>query len=179
MSLPVGYEFATRMSLEAGSFGGGEVTHRRWWRDNVPPLRDGLLEGGRMSPMRKVVPVWALAVVVVAGVWAAQAAGGGSAGARQGSSVPAYDHVMVVVEENHGFADVIGNPAAPNLNYLAKTFGLATNYFGVSHPSEPNYVGLLGGSSYGVSDDNPYYVNKFNAASLISEMDAAGISWKA
>jgi hypothetical protein len=86
---------------------------------------------------------------------------------------------MVVVEENHSFADVIGNPAAPNLNYLARTFGLASNYFGVSHPSEPNYVALLGGSTFGVSDDNPYYVNKINAPSLISELDAAGISWKA
>jgi hypothetical protein len=94
-------------------------------------------------------------------------------------SVPVYDHVMVVVEENHGLADVIGNPAAPNLNYLARTFGLATNYFGVSHPSEPNYVALLGGSTYGVADDNPYYVNKINAPSLISELDGAGISWKA
>jgi len=94
-------------------------------------------------------------------------------------SVPAYDHIMVVVEENHGFADVIGNPAAPNLNYLANTFGVATNYFGVSHPSEPNYVALLGGSTHGVSDDNPYYVNKVDAPSLISQLDAGGISWKA
>jgi len=95
------------------------------------------------------------------------------------AGVPAYDHIMVVVEENHGFADVIGNPAAPNLNYLANTFGLATNYFGVSHPSEPNYVAMLGGSTFGVGDDNPYYVNKVNAPSLVSQMDAAGISWKA
>ena len=95
------------------------------------------------------------------------------------AGVPAYDHIMVVVEENHGFADVIGNPAAPNLNYLANRFGLATNYFGVSHPSEPNYVAMLGGSTFGVSDDNPYYVNKVNAPSLVSQMDAAGISWKA
>jgi phospholipase C len=124
------------------------------------------------------VPVWVLTVVVVAGVAAAQAAGS-DAVARRSASVPGYDHVMVVVEENHGFADVIGNPAAPNLNYLANTFGLATNYFGVSHPSEPNYVALLGGSTFGVGDDNPYYVNKINAASLISQMDAAGVSWKA
>jgi hypothetical protein len=131
-----------------------------------------------MSPLRKFVPVWALVVVVVAGIAGGQAAGSGAV-TRRGSSVPGYDHVMVVVEENHSFADVIGNPAAPNLNYLANTFGLATNYFGVSHPSEPNYVALLGGSTYGVSDDNPYYVNKVNAASLISQLDAAGVSWKA
>jgi hypothetical protein len=120
-----------------------------------------------------------LGILVVVGVGAAQTSAGGASGARLGDSVPAYDHIMVVVEENHGFGDVIGNPAAPNLNYLANTFGLATNYFGVSHPSEPNYVALLGGGTYGVADDNPYYVNKINAESLISELDTAGISWKA
>ena len=78
-----------------------------------------------MSALRKLVLVWTLWVVVAVGV--AAVAGGGAAAGRAGS-VPPYDHIMVVVEENHGFGDVIGNPAAPNLNYLAKTFGLATEY---------------------------------------------------
>jgi hypothetical protein len=90
-----------------------------------------------------------------------------------------YDHIFVIVEENHSFTDVIGNPAAPNLNALASKYGLATNYFGVTHPSEPNYVALLGGSPFKVQDDNPYYVNRVAAPSLISELDHAGVSWKA
>src|SRR5436190_3506998 len=90
-----------------------------------------------------------------------------------------YDHLFVIVEENHGFADVIGNPAAPNLNALAARYGLATAYFGVAHPSEPNYVGLLGGDTFGVADDNPYYLNRVHAPSLVSQLDAAGIGWKA
>ena len=54
------------------------------------------------------------------------------------------------MEENNGFHDVIGNPAAPNLNYLAKTFGLETDYFGLSDPAaRSNYVGLLGGTPTG------------------------------
>src|SRR5215510_308351 len=52
-----------------------------------------------------------------------------------------------------------GNPAAPNLNELASRFGRATSYFGVTHPSEPNYVAVLGGNSFGIADDNPYYMN--------------------
>ena len=48
------------------------------------------------------------------------------------STMPKLDHVFLIMEENNGFADVIGNPAGPNLNYLANTFGLETNYFGVS-----------------------------------------------
>ena len=107
-------------------------------------------------------------------------AGPSPAGAAQRARPEArYDHVFVVVEENHGFADVIGNPAAPNLNRLADQYGLATDYSGVGHPSEPNYVALLGGSTFGVTNDNPYYLNRVNKPSLISQLDRAHLSWKA
>jgi len=99
--------------------------------------------------------------------------------AQDASAVPHYDHIFVIVEENHGFSDVIGNPAAPNLNALANQFGLATDYFGISHPSEPNYVALLGGNTFGVNSDNPYYTNTVSQPSLIQQLDKANISWKA
>lgn len=90
-----------------------------------------------------------------------------------------YDHIFVIMMENHGYSDIIGNPAAPNINALAQRYGLATNYYGITHPSEPNYVALLGGSTYGIASDNPYYVNRVNQPSLVSQLDQAGISWKA
>jgi len=90
-----------------------------------------------------------------------------------------YDHIFVIVEENHSFTDVIGNPATPNLNALAKTYGIATKYFAVAHPSEPNYVAILGGSPFSVQNDNPYYLNRVAAPSLISELDHAHVNWKA
>ena len=114
-----------------------------------------------------------LAVVMVTAVLAMAPA------VAAGAAVPHYDHIFVIVEENHGFSDVIGNPAAPNLNALADTFGLATDYFGVTHPSEPNYVALLGGSTFGVSDDNPYYLNTVKAPNLMTQLDRSGVSWKA
>ena len=80
-----------------------------------------------------------------------------AAGASGSPSVPHYDHIFLIVEENHGFADVIGNTAAPNLNALVNRFGLATQYFGVAHPSEPNYVALMGGNTFGIANDDPYY----------------------
>ena len=98
--------------------------------------------------------------------------------AQDTSAVPHYDHIFVIVEENHGFTDVIGNPAAPNLNALANQFGLATDYFGISHPSEPNYVALLGGNTFGVNSDNPYYTQAVSQPSLIQQLDKADISWK-
>jgi hypothetical protein len=96
------------------------------------------------------------------------------------ATVPHLDHVFLIMEENNGFHDVIGNKAAPNLNYLAKTFGLETDYFGTSpDSSESNYVSILGGSVYNVTSDDPYWKNKIDAPSLISQLDRAGISWKA
>jgi hypothetical protein len=95
--------------------------------------------------------------------------------------VPAtgIDHLFLIMEENNGFSDVIGNPAAPNLNYLASTFGLETNYYGLTTAaSEPNYVGLLGGSMFNVTSDDAYWKQKVDAPSLISQLDQAGISWK-
>jgi Phosphoesterase family len=96
------------------------------------------------------------------------------------TTATANSHVFVIMEENNGYKDIIGNAAAPNLNYLAKTFGVATDYFGVSPCcSEANYVGLLGGSTFTVNSDDAYWKNKVDAPSLISQLDQAGISWKA
>ncbi|HEV2242303.1 MAG TPA: alkaline phosphatase family protein [Streptosporangiaceae bacterium] len=102
------------------------------------------------------------------------------ASASPAPSVPRLAHVFVIMEENNGFHDIIGNRAAPNLNYLARTFGLETDYFGVSPCcSESNYVGLLGGNTFGVNSDDAYWKNRVAAPSLISQLDHAGISWKA
>src|SRR5215469_11589962 len=104
------------------------------------------------------------------------------ASAATAASVPRLAHVFVIVEENNGFHDIIGNRAAPNFNHLARAFGLETDYFGVSPCcSETNYVGLLGGNTFGakVNSDDAYWKNRVDAPSLISELDHAGISWKA
>lgn len=95
------------------------------------------------------------------------------------TSVPHYDHIFLIMEENNGFHDIIGNPAAPNFNYLARQFGLATDYYGVNGTSEPNYVGILGGSTFNINSDDAYWTEEINAPNLMSELDQAGISWKA
>lgn len=131
---------------------------------------------GRWRRLAGVLGAAALAVTSAAAVTGTAAARPAPAPADPAGH---YDHVFVVVEENHGFADVIGNPAAPNLNRLAGRYGLATDYYGITHPSEPNYVALLGGSTFGVASDNPYYLNRVNRPSLVWQLDAAGIGWKA
>jgi hypothetical protein len=91
---------------------------------------------------------------------------------------PHYDHVFLIVEENHGFSQIIGNPAAPNLNRLANQFGLATQSFSVADPSAPNYVAMLGGSTFGIADNNAYYLHTVNKPSLMSQLEGAHLTWK-
>ena len=65
----------------------------------------------------------------------------------------ARSRVVVIVLENRGYGEVVGNPDAPFLNRLARRGALATRYFALAHPSLPNYLGLLGGSTFGIRDD--------------------------
>ena len=59
------------------------------------------------------------------------ACGGGGASDPPGGtgSIPVVAHVFVLVEENHAYGDVIGNPAMPYTNSLATRYALATQYF--------------------------------------------------
>src|SRR6185437_10217715 len=71
-------------------------------------------------------------------------------------AVPGYDHIVVVMMENHGYSQIIGSPDAPYINSLASSGALLTNYTAITHPSEPNYFALYAGSTFGITDDNHY-----------------------
>ena len=60
-------------------------------------------------------------------------------------TVPAFDHIFVIVMENHSASQIIGSADAPFINELAASYGLAANYTAVSHPSLPNYLALTAG----------------------------------
>ncbi|MDQ2749806.1 MAG: hypothetical protein M3Y44_09815, partial [Actinomycetota bacterium] len=68
-------------------------------------------------------------------------------------SVPRPDHIVVVVEENHSGTQIIGNPNAPYITSLAANNANFTSSFALTHPSQPNYIGLFSGSTQGVTDD--------------------------
>lgn len=70
------------------------------------------------------------------------------------SDIPKYDHVIVVIEENHGYSKLIGSSLVPYINRLAEGGALFTNSHGVTHPSQPNYLALFSGSTQNVTDDN-------------------------
>jgi len=91
------------------------------------------------------------------------------------SAVPTPTHVVVVVEENHSYDEVIGNGSAPYINSLASQGALFTNSYAIEHPSQPNYLDLFSGSNQGITDDNA--TGTFNSANLGSELIGAGLSF--
>jgi hypothetical protein len=68
--------------------------------------------------------------------------------------IPHLDHVFLIMMENHGYKQIIGNPNEPFVNQYAKSANLATNYFAVAHPSLTNYLEVVGGSNFGILNDN-------------------------
>lgn len=75
-----------------------------------------------------------------------------SAGKPQ-NDIPQYDHVVLVIEENHAYHQLIGSANAAYINHLAKGGVLFTDSHGIGHPSQPNYLVLFSGSTQGVKDD--------------------------
>jgi phospholipase C len=95
---------------------------------------------------------------------------------------PHMDHVFVIMMENTSYSDLL-NPSNQNTTFiqsLASTFGLETNYFGVTHVSLPNYVAATSGSNWGSNSDDEAQADQgfFNHLSLTDQLNQAGVSWK-
>jgi len=102
------------------------------------------------------------------------------------SSAP-FQYIVTILMENNGLCDVTpslvsgcGSSSIPSpyLTTLAQTYGFNTHYTGISHPSEPNYVALFGGSTLGISSDGNCCF-QLNAPNLVDRLEAAGLTWKA
>ncbi|MFI6602440.1 alkaline phosphatase family protein [Nonomuraea sp. NPDC050536] len=92
-------------------------------------------------------------------------------------AIPRYDHVVVVIFENTNYSTVKGSSNAPYLNQLASQGALFTNSFGVTHPSQPNYLALFSGSQQGVTNDS--CPKDFTVANLGQQLLEAGLTFKA
>jgi phosphatidylinositol-3-phosphatase len=92
-----------------------------------------------------------------------------------GSAVPQFAHVLVVVEENHSFNQVIGNSVMPYFNQLASNYGLATQYYADAHNSLLDYFMLTTGATI-AQDDN--YVGPVTQDNVARALKAAGKTWR-
>ena len=74
--------------------------------------------------------------------------------ALAGATPKPLQHVFYIMMENHGYGEIIGNTAdAPFINSLPAKGALATQYYGVTHPSLPNYLAGMSGDFQGIWDD--------------------------
>src|SRR6202521_5291593 len=94
-------------------------------------------------------PLLAVALVTALLTASAQTAERGSPHGTFGR----LDHVFLVIMENRTNTDILDNPNAPFINAYARLANQATDYFAVGHPSAPNYLELVGGSNFGLTND--------------------------
>lgn len=85
--------------------------------------------------------------------------------------------VFVIVLENREYEEVFESPEAPFLNALARRETQAAYYYAVTHPSLPNYLAILGGSTFGISSNCTDCTARGDNLAL--QLSRARISWRA
>jgi hypothetical protein len=87
-----------------------------------------------------------------------------------------FKHVFIIMMENTGIEALLGNPNAPWINQEILTTGVAGNYYGVTHPSQPNYIAATSGALNGVTSDND---TTLNVANVVDQLQSHGKTWTA
>ena len=94
--------------------------------------------------------------------------------------VPRYAHIFLIVDENKSYERIMGGQDAPAIAALAKQYGVATRFSAETHPSEPNYVAIVGGSTFGIADDAAFSSpgHTIDAPNLSTQLQSSRFTWK-
>ena len=106
------------------------------------------------------------------------AAGLLQAASAHAASLPRYDHIVIVVEENKDYEEIIRNKDVPFLNRLAEEGASLTQMFAEEHPSQGNYFWLFAGSNLNVGFQNAVPAKSFAAPNLGAQLIEKGLSFK-
>src|SRR6059058_5071080 len=110
-----------------------------------------------------------------------------SAGATTQASTTAgtyFDHVVVVIMEDHGIQQICGSSpppcqstmGAPYMAGLANSYAIGSQYLGVTHYSQADYLAMLGGTTDNCSSAGCPW--PFNGPNLVDSLETAGLTWK-
>src|SRR5436309_2693887 len=144
------------------------------------------MKTGNKRRIRIIRLVLLMAVLVASQTIGFHTSGQQPLNATLSSNAP-FQYIVTILMENNGLCDVTpslvsscgsSSILSPYLTTLAQTYGFNTYYTGISHPSEPNYVALFGGSTLGISSDGNCCF-QLNAPNLVDRLEAAGLTWKA
>jgi phosphatidylinositol-3-phosphatase len=89
--------------------------------------------------------------------------------------LPRPDHIVMVIEENHSYSQIIDSPDAPYINRLAAQGAVFTQSFGITYPSQPNYLALFSGSMQSITDNSCPHT--FTTPNLGHALIAAGLTF--
>src|SRR5207245_8109661 len=89
--------------------------------------------------------------------------------------LPTFNHVFIVLEENHNYSSVIGSSSMPYLNSLANTYGLATQYYANTHTSIGNYFMLTTGALITNDENFSGTVTSVKVVSYVLRADRHGV----
>ncbi|HZD88365.1 MAG TPA: alkaline phosphatase family protein [Gaiellaceae bacterium] len=127
--------------------------------------------------MKKLSALAALAAAGIAALVTVQIAGATGGHRHDEHHGQNVRHIFVIMLENHSQQSVIGDQYAPYITSLAQKYASASDYYGVTHPSEPNYVALFSGSNWWINNDSPD--NRYDHVNLVDELEAAHKTWGA
>ena len=93
------------------------------------------------------------------------------------NAVPSFSHIFVIVLENREANTILDSSDAPYLTSLASRYSIADRYYGVTHPSLPNYLALTGGDTFGITTNCTEC--PIDAPNLVDPLEEHDKSWKA
>src|SRR5213593_1544536 len=86
-----------------------------------------------------------------------------------------FDQFVIVLMENHDLSDIYG--PAPYMTQLADQYAFSQHWASITNPSQPNYIALIGGSTFGVSGDGNH--PNLNDPTLVDIIENSGHTWNA
>src|SRR3989440_6013838 len=86
-----------------------------------------------------------------------------------------FDQFVVVLMENHDLADIYG--PATYMTQLADQYAFSQHWQSITNPSQPNYIAILGGSTFGVGGDGNH--PNLNHPTMVDVIENSGHTWKA
>src|SRR2546421_6023759 len=86
-----------------------------------------------------------------------------------------FDQFVVVLMENHDLADIYG--PATYMTQLADQYAFSQHWQSITNPSQPNYIAILGGSTFGVGGDGNH--PNLNHPTMVDVIENGGKTWKA
>jgi hypothetical protein len=95
--------------------------------------------------------------------------------AQAATSVPRFDHIVLVMFENKASSQITSS-SAPYFTSLAAQGASFTQSYAITHPSQPNYVALFSGGTQGVTSDS--CPKTFSVNNLGAQLIGAGLTFK-